>query len=292
MSKVELSLEFLEGVLGTTPGSLAELLKSADGSELTTEQVESALKPKFSEKITASFQEGRKQGLDQETRKAGEKFSKEIQEKYGLEKRLPVMEAIEAVLESKKSTFKADPKDIRNSDIYIADIKEREKKIKALEDSIEAGKKEAELKEIESEIDKATDSVLKGYALPEHEEMRKSNIDAFRLSIRNGVVFNREEGKITIYDKDGAVIRNDMQDPVDLEAFIAGRASKMFVVAKDGERRMPGRPAGDDPDTTRKFAFKSSEEYVQQLNRETDPKTREAMSKSYDAAVASGAIKD
>lgn len=291
MEKIEVSTEFLASVLGTTPGALAEAFNPAeDGSAKSAEEV---LKPHFQARFDASFQEGRKQEQGKAERLAGEKFEKEIQTQFNREKRLPVIEAIREILDEQKKTYKANPNDIRNSDIYISDVKALQDKVTELQGAVQSKEKEMEMKDINSEIAKVSSEVLKGFALPENDDMRNNNVALFLDSISKGVTFRREGDVVKIYDQDGEyTVKNDMRNDIDLQSFIAERAAKIFPAAKQQSKGMPPAPPAGGGQGGAAYKFTNTEEYVQRLNREADPVVRKAMSENYNQAYADGSITD
>jgi hypothetical protein len=293
MEKITLNVEFLASLLGQKDaGSFAELLKSADGQPKPDDEVENLIKSELTKKLDAAKSAGKKESHGRALRETAEEIEKKIAESLGVEK-AGVDEMIEAWKTENLKSFKAKPDDIKNSDVYIQDIKTEREKYKTLEATFQTEKSNWENSAIQDTARKRGLEVISehGYILPEDKAKMNNQLNLFFSSLFTSpdVKLKKDGDNIKVYDKDGNPVRNDLMDEVNFDHFLISKLDTVFDKAaaggkKSAENKTAGSGAGNIP------LFTTPEEYVTALNAEKDEKVRDDMYKVYSQKVKSGEI--
>jgi DNA-binding MarR family transcriptional regulator len=285
MDKVTISVEFLSSVLGTDVGSFPQ----------EEAQIEGFLKGEIVKKLDAAKRTGKDEAFGRAKRETAEELEKKIAEKLGVEKS-DLDKMVDAYMEKNKASFKADPKDIRNSDVYIEDMKSEKQKYVELEklknDELTKIQKQSITEKLKT---KAIELITEGgYVLPEDRVKRENQIDLFISNILNSNDFKPlEDGKkFQVLDKDGNPVRNDVHAELDFDTFFTGKANSYFDVSKTDGRKAPENKTDQNGKVLTVPDFNSSEEYVQKLYATKDPEVRAALAKSYDERLKKGDITD
>ncbi len=284
MDKVTISLEFLASVLGTDAGSIPQ----------EEAQIEGFLKGEIKKKIDNAHRTGKDEAFGRAKRETAEAFEKSLSEKLGVDK-ADVDTMIDSYVEKNKKSFKADPKDIRNSDVYIEDMKAERAKVAEAEAKANEFKSSIEKERVSEKIrSKAIELMSKGgYVLPTDETKRNNQIDLFVSNILNSNKFKSlDNKKIQILDAEGNVVRNELMDEVDFESFLTSKADSYFEVSKADRRKAPEN-GGASPGAGGNVAipaFKTQDEYANLLYTTKDPAVREAMAKKFDTMLKAGDI--
>lgn len=289
-------LELIAGVLGTSAGSLSELIES-DDNEKSAENLKKHLTGVLQSKIDKAKKAGKDEALGQAKRTALDKAESELADKYGVEK-ADLADLVESIVEKNREKIKSNPDDIRNSDVYLEDIKKVKDEYKKLEDSFKEYKDTQKTEQIHSSVEQSARSLIEEkFDLPEDEKKRSRMVDLFLKDlIGSDVSFDLDkEGEIRVLDANGNPLRTDMMDEVEFDKLVEKNASEIFDPKQDTGRQSPnnrgaGGGSGAEGSDFQVPAFTSSEEFVNILNETEDPKQIEALEKAYEQKVEAGEL--
>lgn len=291
-------LEGIASALGTDAGSLQELVdpESDDFSKLTEH-----LKASVQEKIKEAKVAGKQEAYGRAKREVLEQTEKELAEKYGVDQS-PVNELVEKIIQEKAEKVKADPKDIRNSDVYIQDIQAERQKVKEIEEKFEAERQKFERDQTLSVARAKTHEIFANsdFALPEDEAIKANQLKLFFQSIENDptIQIKQEGEKLLVHDKDGNPLRDSMMNELDYEGLVKQRAKSVFQVKKDPGRQSPGEKpkpgkGGGDADDIKVPEFKTKNEFWRLLNSpDLNTNQKKKLSEVYKQKEEAGEIVD
>jgi len=292
-------LELIADVLGTSAGSLSELIES-DNDEKSAENLKKHFNSVIQKKIDKAKRLGKDEALGQAKRTALDKAESELAEKYGVDKKeLP--DLVESIVEKNREKIKSNPDDIRNSDVYLEDIKKVKDEYKKLEDSFDQFKTNQKKEKVHSSVQQSARSLLQEkFALPEDKKKRSRMVDLFLNDLLGSdVSFDLDDdGKVKVLDSNGNPLRTEMMDEIELDKLVEKRASEIFDPKQDCGRQSPnnrnngGGGAGSGGEDFEIPSFTTSEEFVNILNDTEDPSEIEALNKAYESKVEAGELQD
>lgn len=294
MEKVTLSLEFLASLLGKDAGSLADTLKNAEGQQKSDDDIQDFVKSEITKKIDAAKKAGKDESYGRAKRETAEDIEKKIAEKLGVEKS-DIESMVDTWIDTNQKKFKATkPEDIKNSDVYINDIKAEREKYKSLEDKFKADKANWEQEVVKDQAMRTGMDLIReaGFILPEDSSRMKNQLKLFFSDLLSdpNITLKKDDDKIKVLDKDGNPIRNDLMDEVDFNTFITSKADTYFDKAAPGGKKSPGnktdKPGGD----IKIPEFKTPEEFMSALDQQSDDKVKDKMYEVYTEKIKSGEI--
>lgn len=280
METISVSVEFLASVLGTEAGVLTG--KLGDDQKKN----EDFLKTEITAKLDKAKRAGKDESFGRAKRETAEEIEKKVAEKFGVDLGT-IDEMIERYVENNKKTFKANPNDIRSSDIYVEDLKAERKRIQELEDSYKTKLANVERERVRDVIEQRAAQLLAdgGYILPEDKEKRERQTKMLlREALDGDAQFKLLDGKkIQLVDKEGNVMRNDLLDELDFDSYFNKLASSTFDVSKDPGKETPGNKTTPEKKDIKIPTYTNEEEYMNLLWTEKDPAVREALKQDWES---------
>ncbi len=285
--KIEISVEFLASLLGKEVGSLKETFEKEGANH------EELFKSDFVAKIAQVKRESRDETFGRAKREVAEQYEKDLAEKLGT-KVGKIDEMITEYQQIVKSSIDKDddPVKIRNSKVYLEDLKAEKLKAQELENTYKTQLSTFEREKVETVVrEKALEIIgKKNYVLPVSEAARANQINLLVKEIMNENQFKVLDGKkIQILDKEGNAVRDELLNEMDFDNYFTGKANTYFDVSDQDGRKAPENKQQDPnkPKTT-VSPFKTEDEYANALYSTTDPETLEAMGAMFDQQVKRG----
>jgi ribosomal protein L23 len=286
---IEVSVEFLASLLGKDAGTLKE---SFDKEGAKSEDI---IKAEFVSKLTQAKRDGKDEAFGRAKREVAEAYEKDLSEKLGT-KVGKVDEMLAEYQQNIKASFDKDddPVKVRNSKVYLDDLKAERLKAQELEKEYQNKLSTFEREKVETVIrEKAMELIgKKNYVLPTNEAAKKNQINLLIKELMNENQFKVLDGKkVQILDKDNNVVRNELLDEMDFDSYFTGKADTYFDVSDQDGRRAPENRQQDPNNPKPKVtvtAFKSEDDYANALYSTTDPDTLEAMGQMFDQQVKRG----
>lgn len=280
METISVSVEFLASVLGTEAGTLKGKLGEDQKNN------EDFLKGEITSKLDKAKRAGKDEAFGRAKRETAEEIEKKIAEKFGVDVG-NVDDMINAYIENNKKTFKANPNDIRSSDIYVEDMKAEKKRIQDLEAEYKNKLSSIERERVRDVIEQRASQLLSdgGYILPEDKEKRERQVRMLlREALDGDAQFKLLDGKkIQLIDKDGNVMRNDVLDELDFDTYFKNLAGATFDVSKDPGKETPGNRTDPGKKDIKIPAYTTDEEYMKLLHETTDKDVREALKQDWES---------
>ena len=296
---IEVSEEFLASVLGTDPGELTEALK--DGETLKPQsEVEAYIKSKFDEVTYRAKKNGHTEGLGRGTKESLTIKERELKEKFGVEGKT-IDEVIDNIIEGVKTSTKASPDDVKNSEVFINETK-RLKQIIADKDAEMEGTKSTFAKA--ETLRAARESGLKilkdkKFVLPDDEDIAGTLLETLFEKLEDqDTRLSISDGKIVVMDANGRPKENENgTKDISFEDHLTNKAKKFFKIAVADDRKSPANKntdkpdgGGSDPDLPQ---IASRQDLMRELNNlRGQPDKMTALKAQYDKMVEDGSIKE
>lgn len=287
--------------LGTAADDFTEAYIK-EGDQITGidfEKLSGTLQNVVKSRIDSVSRESRDEGYGRAKKETMDQIESRLAEKYGVPK-AKFDDMMEVIVSKQKETFKANPNDIRNSDIYLADIKAEKERLKELEQSFEQERNTWKSQQVQLLGQSRATSYLtqSNFALPEDQSKRENLVRLFLKDVFNDPN-NRiepEGANLKVLDKDGYPVRNDMKEPITFDDYLESKANQYFE--KRTERK-PASPAnhsegGKQTSTVEAPDFANNEEYIKLVDEAVRSKNKElltALKEKYESKVNSGEIK-
>jgi hypothetical protein len=290
--KIEISVEFLAEVLGTSAGSLKETLEKEGAKQ--EEIIKESVAKKLAQAKDEGERSGKKEGYGRGEREVSERYEAKLAEKLGTK-----VGRLDDIIAEYQQIVKSsidkddDPVKIRNSKVYLEDMKAEKLKVQEVETEYKTKLSTLERKEVESIVREKAIEIIgkKNYVLPQSEVARNNQINTLVKEIMNDNQFKVLDGKkVQILDKEGNAVRDELLNEMEFDTFFTGKADTYFDVSDQDGRRAPENRQ-QDPNPKPKVtvaAFKSEDEYANALYSTTDPDTLEAMGAMFDQQVKRG----
>lgn len=282
MENVNISVELLASVLGTDAGVLAESLKNADGN------LDGFVKENFTKRIGSIRKEGLDEGYGRGKREGLSSKEKELAAKYEIGDFSGGMDnLLDAILEKNTQKSKLNPDTVRTSEIYINDLKQKSDEALKYKTELKQYKEAVESEKIKGIVNKAALSIIENqenkYVLPSNDVIKGNLVNTFLESIwKDGVKYDIKDGKILgVMDKEGTLLRDEMQQPMTYESYVRKIAEGYFEVSQSDNRQTPGAKT-NAPAYTGSLNFTDREQFFAAYKSETDPARKEAL-KAYEA---------
>jgi ribosomal protein L23 len=287
--RIEISVEFLASLLGKEVGTLKESFEKEGANH------EELIKSDIVAKLAQAKRDGKDESYGRAKREVAETYEKDLAEKLGT--KVGKLDEMVAEYQQKiKSSIDKDddPVKIRNSQVYIEDLKAEKLKIQELENDYKNKLSSFEREKVETVIrEKAIDLISKkNYVLPTNEDAKKNQINLLIKELMNENQFKVLDGKkVQILDKENNVVRNELLDEMDFDSYFTGKANSYFDISDQDGRRAPENRQQDPNNPKPKVTvspFKDENEYANALYSTTDPDTLEAMGQMFDSQVKRG----
>lgn len=299
MENITISLESLASVLGTSHESLSESLK-ADGKMKPDNEIVETIKGFASNHFKKIKSDNHNEGFNRAKKEVLSSKEKELKAKFELSDDFENFDGlIEAIVSKQSAKNKMNPEDVRNSEHYKNDIKSWTDKYSKIKSEYEQFKNNVQTEKTNSIVSSRVKSILENvenkYVLPENETIRSNHFKSFMgLILGDNVKFgvNESTGAIDVMDKDGNLLRDDMQQTLDFDGYIQRHAKGFYQVAQGDQRKGTGNQTqgGTAGSGNHNFNITSSEDYMRQYTAEKDAKVREAMKAHYENLVSKNLI--
>ena len=292
---IEISLEFLADVLGTSPGEITDALK--DGEDFKPQaEVEAYIKKSFGDSLHKAKTSGKTEGKNWGTKESLTAKEKELKAKYEVDG-ANLDEIVENAVEAARQHSKLNPDDVKSSEIFITETK----RLKGL-----IAEKDAELtKQAESFTKKETMrharehgmALLKkfNFVMPDDPDILDEALaNLFSKLEDDTTLIGLSDGKLTVLDTNGKPKENEAGTrELSFDDHLVSKAKRYFKQAVADNRQSPAnknKPDGKDPQDPNLPELKSREDLFKALNAERDPDKQRAIKSHFDKLVEDGTI--
>lgn len=260
MDTVNISLEFLASVLGTTPVEITDTLKSEDGWKSQSE-IDKYFKSAFQDKLKAVRKEGHDEGHGRGTRESLSSKEKEIQKKFGLEAG-DMDSLVQQIFEKAKGKGGQEmtEDDIKSSEFFQNAIAKLNKKLEAKEGEVQALQTRIQSEALDRNLRQLATSILDneeaGFVLPEDQSIRETQFNLYMQQLKSNKWKITDDGILPVDDK-GNVLQDDTFNNITAKDLAVSLAKKQFPQAQGKPRKAPsiqtGKPAGGTDGKTYTF---------------------------------------
>lgn len=292
-------VESIASGLGTDAGEFSEaLIKEGENSQLDLEKLSGLLSKVTKDRIIKVSGESRDEGYGRAKKETMEQLESRLAEKYGVEK-TRFDDMLDGIITKQKETFKANPNDIRNSDVYLNDIKAEQKKAEELRKDFETKQQGWKREQVQLLGQSRAQRYLEdsNFSLPEDQTKKDNLIKLFLNDVFNNpeTRIEPEGGNLKILDKDGYPIRNEMKEEINFDDFLEAKATMYFEKRNDRKPASTGnhREGTQQTDQIAVPDFSSADEFIgliQEAVKSGDKEKVAALKSKYDAKVKSGEI--
>lgn len=292
---IQVSEEFLASVLGTTAGEITDALKDGENDK-PQDEIESFLKEKFEGRIFKAKNDGKKEGHGRGLKESLTNKEKELKAKLGVEGDT-IDEIIDAALEAATKKAALNPDDVKNSDIYINEVK----RLKTL-----IAEKETELANKDQSFTKAETMRLakelglkylneKKFVLSDDEDIKDEALaNLFGKLEDDHTKLSVIDGKVVVVDSNGKPKENEQgTKEISFEDHFVSKAKRYFKQAVADDRKSPankndGKTGNVTPEMPE---LNTAEDLYKALEGEKDVIKQKAIKAHYDEKVKDGTIK-
>lgn len=249
--EITIDLELLAEVLNKQPGELSEALTKKEDDEIKPvekSQAKKYIKEAFSEHVQTVKRELRDEGYGRGKKEALSNLEKSLAEKYGVD----VMEAekmIDKIVEEKTKVKADDPDKIKQSEVYINDIRAEIEKREKIESDFNEFKTNVDRHEQQNTVKSKIDLMLEenNFVLPEKPLRREKLKKALYREILDDseTKFEIDDQGIRVLNKDGKPKRNDNLKELNFKDYTLSVAKTYFDIAEGDGRNSPGNKNGD-----------------------------------------------
>lgn len=279
----KLLLELLAEVLGTTAGDLTKEFGSGE-TQKADKEIQTFVRDKHKAKIELVKKDSFDEGHGQAHRTTLTKLEKEIATKLGVDKST-VEEMIDTYITKSGKSNELTADDIRNSEVYKADIGKIKTKLEETEKDFNTKAENFRIASVKGKLKELGTKLLKDgdFVIPEGET--GENL----LSLLENALVTGER-KVDLDDKGNLILLGQNNNPamddsgnvIKLEDYYTSNAKKFFVVAKADDRESPGNKNNTGSDKHYNFpSVTSAEEFIKASRQITDLEEREAFNKHY-----------
>lgn len=280
---MELLLEVLADVLGTTAGELNELVSSEVGLKSKPEILK-IVREKQADKIADIKRNASDEGYKKAERLIKSDLEKQIAEKFGVEK-APILDLIDSVVAKETVNAKMNSDSVRNSQTYQDDLKKWKQDLQKQKEELERLQTERQKERQETLLQRYGASLLKdkNYVLPEEETKASFQLNLlYKLILEDpDLILDEENGKPVLKNKAGEKKYDELGNPLTFDTLFSSKADLFFPVAKSDDRKSPenkGNPSG------KTFTFpqvNSPDEFMAAQHKIQDPEEKAAFIKHY-----------
>lgn len=242
MENITLSLEAMAGLIGIQPGELSAAVKN-DKDELKPQaDIDKYIKEMYSSKLNVVRSEARNEGHGRGKRETLTTLEKEIAQKYGVDP-ADTDTMIKTIIKKSGEGKEVTPEMIKSSETYVNDLKSEIDKRLAIEQDFEQFKTGVTLKEQKSAVRGAALKALqdsKEFKLPKTEKVLSRLLDALTEEIMTDRKIDIKDGEISLLDKNGNPIRNNLQNVMTLSDVTLSVGADYFEPMTGDGRSSPG----------------------------------------------------
>lgn len=280
MDTINVSLESLGKVLGTSPGAIEAAL-TAEGEPKPQTEIDQFFVTKFQDKLNLAEKSGKEEGRGRGTRESLKSIEDWIFEKFEIEPFGDLKSQIEK-LQQKVAKVEIDPKEIENSEIFQKRLDEAIISLKSnyaeKEKEFETSKEKWRRQRIETVLDKKARSLLdkNNFVLPENETIATTHLRNFMRDLWDEKIDYRlnEDDELQIVTKDGNPLKDDLHNVIGFEDFGLGIAKNHFLKREGSGRETPGNQTNPGGGSSTQFNFTTREDAMKRYNAENDPKVQ------------------
>jgi hypothetical protein len=261
MDNINLSLEFLGGLLGKSRAELEGAFKSSDGEGLKPEsEIKAYISQAYSTKLDSIKTKASADGEGKGTRLARKEVEDFLKDNFGISEGMlnDRLTALKSKVET-GTTLKPEeitPEIIKNSDFYKKSVKSLQDALQAEKEAHQSTRKGFNAKELSRSVSSFADSLLSDekhkFVLPKGEKdedtarLRKNwkNVLVNQIMSDPKIKLSVTEGKLVVLDSEtNDVLVDEQHNPVTATAYGLQVAKSLFPVAAASDRSTP--PRGD-----------------------------------------------
>lgn len=288
---IEVSLEFMAGLIGIKPGELSEAIKNDEELKPQAEIYE-FVKSTYSSKLNDVRKEARDEGYGRGKRESLTGLEKTLAEKYGIEA-AGIDKMISAIIKKSGKEQKITPELIKASETYVQDLKTEIDKRLAIERDFETFKTGVTAEEQKRTVKSEALKILEQnkFALPKSQKVKDRLLDTFVEEIMSGRKIAIKDGEISVTDENGNPIRNDLQNVMTFNDVSVSLASEFFEIQNGDGRQSPGAQTPPSGGGAHKFPeIKSQEDFINHYRTISDLDEKRAFKQHYDQLVKENKI--
>lgn len=293
-----LNSEFLASVLGTTATELETSLKEGENLK-EQDAINAVILEQFKGRLTDAKRAGKKEGEGRAKREVLTAKEKELREKFSVDG--DTLDAIfDNAIAAKIKGHKANPEDVRKSEIYLEDMRAKIAEVEAAKSEFEQYKTGIAAKDLRRKVVAKGLSLLSGelnFALPENETIKNTLTSALFDGLFNGEnQFNvTESGDIQVLDKEGNPLRDDMLKVLSFQDLLTSKAGAFFEQKKSDGRKSPANKTQTGGEGGKTYNFpniKNMSEYMTHYRSLSNIDEKRAFKSYFDDLKSAGKIKD
>ena len=280
--EISVNLEGLALPLGKTAQELAESLK-ADGEEnITAEKATEFLSTLFADRLKGVLSTGREEGFGRGKKEVLSKAEREFSEQFGIES-ADFARMGEALVNKVKGSVKLDPNDVKNSDVYKAEVERFNLKIGEKDEALNNILMAHTRMETERKLEDYLNPLIEEYEISKPHLLTKCKEDVF--SDTTQVRLNSDKSDVELFTKSGDVARNELGYEMKVPDLLRKHLDNYFDRKKKkpntpgSNTQQPGQQQGDS------FSFKMPESGQEMMTMIGKMKTLEEK-KAFQLAVA------
>jgi len=296
METIQISMEVLAGLLGTTSGSIADALKSDGDNAKPQTEVDSWVKSALGEKFKTLRTEAHNEGHGRGTKEALSAKEKELREKGFKGATIDEMLAEASKVEPGKELT---DEVIKGSEIFKKAVEKLEQKVQEKAKEVETLVQRQNEEKLNSYLTSLVEQTLKdeksNFVLPEDQTVAQNQIRLFVDQLKKNP-WHMKDGKYQPLAPNGEdPLKDDLYNVIGAESYISSEAAKMFVRAKSQQRStadMNGKRPGEQKDEGGFTIpeFKNKQEAFEHIGKITDLKELEAVKVHIQGLVDSGKL--
>lgn len=298
MDRIELSLEFLARVLGTSAGAISEAITTQEGeTRKPKDGYEHTLETKFQDKFKAIKSAGHDEGHGRASREVLTKLEKEIKEKYGVDVDGDIKAIVDHVVS--KGASGITPETIKNHPVFVELVQKQADKYKKLENDFGAYKAAVLSEKQTGLIKTGVLSILENkenkYQVPENDGIRENILKAAINAITSKAKWQIKDGdkpELLPLDEQGNPVRDENHNPLGFQAIAVNVLDSFFEKGQTQQRNYPGnKTTGNGNGTTTSYpVFKSKAEAWDYGNSLKTVQEKAEFSKHFTQLEASGTL--
>lgn len=291
--QIEISLEFLSELIGVKKGDLSAAVKKDDENLKETAEIEKVIKDNLKTKIEAVRKEARDEGHGRGKRESLTQIEKDLASKHKVSDEGGIDAVIARVLDKHKTEgSELTPEAIKQSDIYINDLKKEIEKRKTLQTEFESFKTDVETTSKRSRVAQEVQKILpeRKFALPQSERVRDRLINAYVDEILEQSDISIVDGKIVAKDKKGQPHRDDMMNELSFADYASTLAADFFEVKAGDGRESPGATTPPTGGGGKLPSIKSKDDFYTAYYAADSVESKKELKAHYDKLVEAGEI--
>lgn len=274
--------EFLAVVLGTQPGAISQALIGEDGNLKPKPEIEAFLSPLVQQKLDAAKRDGKEEGKGWGTKESREQLENWIRDTYKIEPTGDIKSQIQALVTEQAKSSKLTEDDVKNSEVFLNEIKRFQDEIKNRDEAIQSLKETNRREKITAVLSQNAQRVLKenNFLIPEEAEVASNLQKLFIQSLwKEGIDFRVDDnGAIVPTTAKGDPLKDNLHNPIGFDEYCKSVAKMFFPIREGSGKETPGNQTAPGAGAGKTiFNFTSREQAMQAYNSETDSEKKAAI---------------